>query len=291
MNSALPHSREQRFKFIEALALWEGTVKRRQVSDAFGVAPNHVTNDLRIYDESHPNNIRFDPRIRAYVPQRTFKPAYISSDPSEYLSLLYAHADSKSEAALANIGGQQINAEIIPNQPHGLSSRAVQIIIRAIRTNTGLSITYNSMSSSKPSKRNIWPHSFFHTGFRWQVRAYDSLRKEFRDFVIQRMEKIKPYNEKTSEPMDKDTEWSNIILIDLRPNPEFNDHQKMVIANDYGMKLHKGQLSWKVKLRQSLFPYFAVRYNLSKTNSTKLNYKHPVVLHNHNELSKYFFNN
>jgi len=60
MNSALPHSREQRFKFIEALALWEGTVKRRQVSDAFGVAPNHVTNDLRIYDESHPNNIRFD---------------------------------------------------------------------------------------------------------------------------------------------------------------------------------------------------------------------------------------
>jgi len=235
-------------------------VQRKQVSKAFGVAQNHVTNDLRVYETKHPNNIRFDPRKRAYVPERGFKPAYISSDPSEYLALLYAHADSHSLVALAGIGGQEISAEIIPGQPHGLKTRSVQSLIKAIRSHKGVAITYNSMSSEKPTKRIIWPHSFFHTGFRWQVRAYD-----------------------------EHEEWANFVNVTIKPNPGFNKHQRNVVANDYGMKLINGEFFWALKLRRCLFPYFAVRYNLSKKNTQKPLRQYPVVLQNYDELKNYFF--
>lgn len=289
MNSSLSHSREQRFKFIEALALWEGTVQRKQVSKAFGVAQNHVTNDLRVYETKHPNNIRFDPRKRAYVPERGFKPAYISSDPSEYLALLYAHADSHSLVALAGIGGQEISAEIIPGQPHGLKTRSVQSLIKAIRSHKGVAITYNSMSSEKPTKRIIWPHSFFHTGFRWQVRAYDEHRKDFRDFVIQRMGSIRFKDILSPVAINSDEEWANFVNVTIKPNPGFNKHQRNVVANDYGMKLINGEFFWALKLRRCLFPYFAVRYNLSKKNTQKPLRQYPVVLQNYDELKNYFF--
>lgn len=289
MASTLPHSREQRFRFIEALALWEGAVQRKQISDAFGVAPNHVTNDLRIYDKSHPKNIQFDPRKRAYIPKETFKPAYISTDPSEYLSLLYAHTESKSEAALANIGGQRISSEIIPNPSHGLKTNTVQRIIKAIRSEVGVEVTYNSMSSPNPTKRIIWPHSFFHTGFRWQVRAYDDHRNEFRDFVIQRVSTIRPCEKHAPVSKDEDYEWNTYITVELAPNPNLSDHQKKIVASDYDMSRKKEDYIWSLELRKCLFPYFAVRYNISRENNhTPIN-QYPVVLKNYEHLKDLFF--
>ena len=289
MSSAISYSREQRFRFIEALVLWEGHVQRKQVSSAFGIAQNHVTNDLRAYEASHPNNLRFNPRIRAYEPDMQFKPAYISTDPAEYFSLLYAHADSRVDSILQDIGGQVISAEIIPNPPHGLVAKSIQILIKSIRTKSGVKITYNSMSSEHPTQRIIWPHSFVHTGYRWQVRAFDGLKEEFRDLVIQRMSNLSSVDDLSPKNTSEDKLWNDIVEVRVKPNPALSNHQQSVVANDFGMKKSKSGFVWTLKLRKCLFPYFAIRYNLQNNKPHEIKTNHRLVLENYNELEQFFF--
>jgi len=58
----------------------------------------------------------------------------------------------------------------------------------------------------------------------------------------------------TLSPMaiNSDEEWESFVNVALTPNAGFNEHQRSVVANDYGMKLINGEFFWALKLRRCL---------------------------------------
>jgi predicted DNA-binding transcriptional regulator YafY len=61
------------------------------------------------------------------------------------------------------------------------------IACRAIHAKRPVAIRYHSMSSGE-SERVIVPFALVDTGLRWHVRAFDRKSREFRDFVVTRIE-------------------------------------------------------------------------------------------------------
>jgi len=269
-------AQRQRFRFIESILLWEGSVQRRRVCDQFGVAANHVTKDLRTYQEERPDSLEFKPNIRAYVPGPKFEPAYASDDPNEYLALLLAHAHSGSAAILPALGGGGVSAQAVPDPNQIIDRSVLQALIRALRTNRGVNILYHSTSDDRPRRRTLWPQALVHTGLRWHVRAYDSRRIEYRNFALQRMDRPTAVDDPMPETAGSDDAWINSIKIDVIPNPALNEHQQRLAARDFGMRKKKGRWCWTVELRHCLVPYFARRYGL--VNPTHLDPKqHRIV--------------
>ena len=256
-------AQRQRFRFIESILLWEGSVQRRRVCDQFGIAANHVTKDLRTYQDERPDSLEFKPNIRAYVPGPKFEPAYASDDPNEYLALLLAHAQSGSSMILPALGGDGVSAEAVPDPNQIIDRSVLQTLIRALRTKRGVSVLYYSTSDDRARRRTLWPQALVHTGLRWHVRAYDSRRAEFRNFALQRMDRPSAVDEEKPEGSGEDDAWINTIKVDVVPNPKLNDHQKRLAARDFGMRKKKGRWCWTVELRRCLVPYFARRYGLS----------------------------
>lgn len=284
----MPFAREQRFRFIEALALWEGAVQRKRVSQIFGIAENHVTKDLKAYEAEHPNNLVFKPRLRAYVPQPKFKPVYASDDPTEYLSLLYAHAESGSITVLPGLGGKGVVAETMPSPAHGVNRAVLRNAVRAIRHECGMKVTYLSMSSDRPVQRTLWPHALVHTGYRWQVRAFDSHREEFRDFVLQRMSKPEEIPLARPRAVSEDELWHSFETADVIPHPKLTEHQQRVVAKDFGMRKIDGDYVWRVSLRQCMVGYFVAKYGFDDRLPARP-LKHTIVLRNWEDLRPYFF--
>lgn len=59
---------------------------------------------------------------------------------------------------------------------------------RAIHQERPLKVTYHSLSSGE-TEREIVPFALIDNGLRWHVRAFDRRSKDFRDFVITRMQR------------------------------------------------------------------------------------------------------
>jgi len=282
-----PFAQRERFRFMEATLLWEGSIQRARVSDVFGVAANHVTKDLRDYETSYPRSLVFDPRLRTYVPGPRFVPRYASDDPTEYLGLQLAYAESGSAAVLPLLsGGSAVPSVALPSPAHGITRLVLQQIIHAIRREQGVELVYHSLRSDKPSRRTIWPHALVHTGTRWYARAWDGQSNEFRHFVLQRMEGPTPVLEAPPALASKDTDWQAMVTLEVVPHPALNPHQQKVIAREYGMRSIKGGLVWPVRLRRCLVGYFVRRYGLDAVAPKPP--EHAIVLRNAKALRPWF---
>ncbi len=115
------------------------------------------------------------------------------------------------------------------------------------------SVFYNSFSSGK-STREIVPFALINNGDRWHVRAYDRMRKGFRDFVLTRIEN--PSLKENSQPENyevpsADAYWSRILELELVPHPRRTDEDHKIIMMDY--EFNDGVL--KVQVRAALAGY------------------------------------
>jgi hypothetical protein len=75
------------------------------------------------------------------------------------------------------------------------------------------------------------------TGLRWHVRAFDRKSKEFRDFVITRMQNpvvLKGQPVAPEEMRDQDIQWTRIVELELVPHPD--QPRPEITAMDYGMQ-------------------------------------------------------
>jgi hypothetical protein len=282
-----PFAQRERFRFMEATLLWEGSIQRARVSDVFGVAANHVTKDLRDYERSYPRSLVFDPRLRTYVPGPLFAPRYASDDPAEYLGLQLAYAESGSSAVLPLLsGGSAVPSMALPSPAHGITRLVLQQVIHAIRRGQGIELVYHSLRSDKPSRRTIWPHALVHTGVRWCARAWDAQSGEFRHFVLQRMDGPRTVLDASPTPASKDADWQTMATLEVVPHPALNPHQQKVIAREYGMRSNKGGQVWPVRLRRCLIGYFVHRYGLDVVAPKPP--QHVIVLRNAKALRPWF---
>lgn len=108
-------------------------------------------------------------------------------------------------------------------------------ITRAIHTGRALQIHYLSLSSGA-AKRVVVPVALADNGLRWHVRAYDRQRKRFSDFVLTRIAKARPLDERAEpyERIEADAQWNRRINLQLAPLPGLKHPESVVV--DYGMK-------------------------------------------------------
>lgn len=254
-------SQRQRLTFIESVAYWEGAVDRPRVSGAFNVSENHVTKDFRLYKDAFPGNIQYDESSRVYRPSRKFKPRIGKGSVEEYLSLLRTFAENKSVAAVSAVGSM-VAADALPWPKGKLEASVLNAITRAIASQTGLEITYQSLNNDQPSMRQIWPHALVFSGTRWHARAYDEARDDFIDLVLQRFLSAKPLVIAAPMGVKEDTKWNNLVIINVIPDVSLSPTQTAVVAQEFGMSLYGHQWIWKVHLRECLANYFIKFYRL-----------------------------
>ena len=69
------------------------------------------------------------------------------------------------------------------------------------------------------TNRELVPVALADNGLRWHVRAFDRKSKEFRDFVLTRMEKPTVLEDSPvleNETNEKDDQWNRIIELEDR---------------------------------------------------------------------------
>lgn len=261
------HAQRERLRFIESSLLWEGALRRQRVSDVFDVSLNHVTKDLRRYEDAFPNNILFDHRRQAYVPGPRFRPQIASRDPREYLALQLAHAESGSNVIAPLLAGwDTVPTATVPAPPHGISEATLKTVVRAISQHACVDALYHSSRGRAPGRRLIWPHALVHTGVRWHVRAYDDLSKAYRNFALQRIDDARLLDKSVPAEAGQDELWSRTVIVKVIPNPKLNQHQRDIVIRDFGMKQGTNP-HWAVELRCSMVGYFVAQYGLDPKRS------------------------
>ncbi len=282
---APPYSQRERLRFVESTLLWEGEIQRSRVSAVFGVVLNHVTKDFREYEAAFPHSLTFEPRRRFYIPGPAFKPRFASGDPQEYLALQLASSQIKS-CALVSLVGDQLPVQCLPTPWRGVKRQSLSLVVQAIRSGTALEVIYHSMTTPEPVKRQIWPHALVHTGTWWHLRAFDSRSDEFRNFALQRIEQPKALAVPSPQPCEQDRQWHQVSVLEVIPHTSLNEHQKQVVARDFGMTSDDGGPIWRVKIRNCLVGYFAAYYGLDRADARPP--RHVLMLRNRGELRPLF---
>ena len=131
-------------------------------------------------------------------------------------------------------------------------------VTRAIHQECPLSIEYHSISSGR-TEREIVPFALLDNGLRWHVRAFDRKTKEFRDFVITRIQRpvvLKGQPVASHETSDQDIQWTRIVELELVPHPDQPCPE--ITKMDYGME--EGVL--RMKLRAATAGYILRKWSV-----------------------------
>ena len=212
----LPLVQRERLSHIDFKLYFLGELRRADVVERFETGPAGATRDIAQYREIAPENLDLDQATKTYRPTPEFSP-------------LFEHSPQRVLTALSQGFGEGIGDQLRPmvrcEFPNMLCLPKMSVlapITRAINRGKAVRLGYTSVDSGW-TERELVPSALVNIGTRWHVRAFDRKSKEFRDFVITRMEKpivlegspILP--EETSE---KDDQWNRIIELELVPHPK-----------------------------------------------------------------------
>lgn len=77
-----------RFKFIEALLLEHGHVRRAYLHRAYGISLPQVSRLLVEFREAAPEAVVFDPSAKTYLVSEGYKPKWLDTCPREFLDAM-----------------------------------------------------------------------------------------------------------------------------------------------------------------------------------------------------------
>lgn len=235
----LSQAQRERLAYIEFRLYFLGEARRQDLNQRFGVAPAVATRDFAQYRELFPSNISFDGKTKSYVIGNDFAPVFNHVPERVLTALSQGFGDGGS-----CVGGAMLTCELPLVLSHP-SMAIVAPITRAIHKQKTVSLQYKSHTSGA-SEREIVPFALVNDGLRWHTRAFDRKSKEFRDFVITRIETAMVIEDnpiQTHELSSADIQWNRIVELDLVPHP--NQKHPEIIEGDYGMT--NGVLHIKVR--------------------------------------------
>ncbi len=250
----IAYAQRERLAFIEVRAYFCGSVTRVQIEDRFGVKPAASARDLSAYRELAPGNLRYNAALRCYQPTPSFSPVFGHS-PTHVLNWFRTGAGDGLEVS---------NTQPVPCETaHDLVQPKLEVlaaITRAITAGRVLEVSYQSLSSGSSTKR-LAPLALADTGFRWHLRAYDQHKNRFADFVLTRIESVRPTQDPIPEPqrLTHDSQWNHIVPLQLVPHPGLG--HPAAIETDYGMS--NGKLALTV--RAPLAGYALKRWSVDCT--------------------------
>lgn len=226
--SGLTRTQLERMSYIDFRLYFLGELRRADMMNRFGIAPAGATRDIAQYRELAPQNLFLD-SSKVYRPSESFVP-------------LFGHSPQRVLTALSQGFGQGVGdlsqSLIRCELPAFLIEPSMAIlapITRAINLGKAVRLGYTSVEHGRTVKE-IVPLALVNNGVRWHVRAFDRTHREFRDFVLSRMDSpvvLEDGEVAREEQSDSDMQWSRIIELELVPHPR---HPRPdVVTMDYDM--------------------------------------------------------
>jgi hypothetical protein len=271
---------ERRLEFIDSRLYWEGRLNRGALTEFFGISVQQASLDLAEYMRVAPNNTVYDLSRKTYLATEQFHPVFTDPSSARYLAELYALTTGVLAADISFLGWTP-HADIVRHPTRLVPHAVLRQTLAAIRERCTLKITYQAMGRPEPTERVISPHALGYDGYRWHVRGYCHLRRNYRDFVFARILELS-----IGDPSDvdaEDVEWHRILDVVIAPNPALATAQQRVIELDYGMK--DGQLV--VPTRQALGFYLLKRLGLTQPPAPTRAHEQQIVLVNRDTLVSY----
>jgi len=245
---------ERRFELIEWRVFWQGRVNRYELEERFEISAGQASADLAAYQEAAPGNIEYDKTQKAFLPRRSFKPRFLTVSADRYLAQLNA-IQNNVVTVLDTWFGSPPPAAVMPAL-HTVDPSVLQRTLEALRRLGAISVEYQSLTNTR--RRKIAPHALAFDGYRWHVRAWCLDRKEFRDFVLTRMNSVGEVEGFDTNAM-KDIEWQHTVDLKIVPHPKLSEAQQDAVARDFGMINGKRILP---AIRIALAYYVIKRLNL-----------------------------
>jgi len=251
---------QKRLEEIERCLYWIGGVQRSNLTGTFGISPQQASADFALYKKLAPTNTVFNNSLKRYEPTEKFHAILFKPDIADYFSWT----------------GQKTSVtSSIPSPLRPTNTHILKPVINAIHANASIEIEYQSMSSPKPSKRRLTPHTIVFDGYRYHVRGYCHLRKNFRDFVLGRIMGARNLG-KPGLQKEMDDAWNTMIILRLYPHPELTPEQRLVIEQDFGMS--NGELQLRVK--QAMLVYILVQLRLDRFTEMRTPAEQQIILAN-----------
>lgn len=253
-----PWTQNRRFEFIEWKLFWEGALNRSDLEETFEISTPQASVDLRRYRELAGSNIEYDATNRSFRPTPDIKPSFLKASADRLLLQLRAFltgALPRREVWFRDLPALGITPDIVRH----VDADCLRMVLEAIRKRHCVEVRYQSLTNSRV--RQIAPHALAFDGYRWHVRAWACDRGDFRDFVLTRIDQIRPGLPADFDPAE-DVEWSNTIKLDLRPHPGLTEEQSHAIQRDYALDGGRRE----IEVRLSMAFYFIKRMNLDLTD-------------------------
>lgn len=219
--------RDSRNAKVGRILLWEGRVGRARLISEFGLSPVRASEWLRDFREDFPGWVQWSRTLRADVATPA---AYADAEGRVHRLTRSSVVEAMLEpyVAPAGVEHQDLTWNFVQTSPHTFSR-----INLAIADKKRLAFTYASMTSPHPHARVIEPHSIMKTGRRWHVRGYCVDKRDFRDFVLGRMSRVRLLEESCTASVDEDLAWSTTVKVRIAAHPKLNDAQQLVVRNEF----------------------------------------------------------
>lgn len=217
--AGLTKTQRERLSHIDFKLYFLGELRRADVVDRFGTGPAAATRDIALYKDIAPENLGLE-SDKVYRPTRAFTPLF-EHDPQRVLTALsQGYGEGTGE-----ILGNQVHPMLRCEVPSALSLPRASVlapITRAIHRRKAVKLSYTSIDSGR-TERELVPLALVDIGIRWHVRAFDRRRKDFRDFVLTRMEEpvvLEDSVVQRDETAECDMQWSRLVELELVPHPQ-----------------------------------------------------------------------
>ena len=271
---------ESRLQFIDFRLRWERRINRMDLTEHFGISVPQASLDIAKYTELAPNNLTYDRSSKTYTAAPNFHPLYQRSSAQHYLAELLATKMEVIEPAASFIGSAP-EADWAPSPWRTINEQTVEAVVRAIRQQEAIWVSYQSMTSMDESVRLLSPHALGNDGFRWHMRAFCHKRQRFSDFVLARILRIDGF-EASQVDYSLDSHWQTVLTLVLAPHPDLPVAKKRVLELDYGME--DGQV--KLPCRQA-FLYYTLRRLGLHTKEAPDPLAQQITLKNRDEIQPY----
>ena len=261
-----------RMRAIELLAYWEGRLVTTRLMNWFGLSRQQASADIKRYNTLYNLDSLFhDPSVKGYVPKASFQPVLTTAHINEYLNMLSGLV-SESHALIAT---PESNLSAVQLPDRSVRPEVIREVLRACRTGSCLKIIYASMHQPQWHERMISPHTLVYTGFRWHVRAYCHQSKQFKDFLLSRIDRTPVVVVMDTVDPAQDQQWQEEIMLTLTPNSKLNPSQQALVEKDFGMPDGRLQIS----VKKALAHYTLQRYQAAITlDEAQDALKYPLVL-------------
>lgn len=226
--NGLTRTQLERMSYIDFRLYFLGELRRADVMTRFGIAPAGATRDIAQYRELAPQNLFLD-SSKIYRPSETFTPLFDHSPQRVLTALSLGFGEG-----VGDLNHSLIRCEL----PAFLTQPPMFVlapITRAIHLGKAVRIGYTSVEHGR-TERDIVPLALVNNGVRWHVRAFDRKHREFRDFVLSRMDSpiiLEDGDVSREEMSESDVQWSRIIELELVPHP--GHPRPEAIMMDYDM--------------------------------------------------------